>query len=47
MSGSILSLEDSLAEGWTLARCGYLPAGLPAGRCLELAERTDVLVSRS
>lgn len=37
-------LESCLAEGWTLARCGFfLRATLRAG-AFELAERTDVPV---
>jgi N utilization substance protein B len=37
-------IEDCLAEGWTLGRCGFLlRASLRAG-AFELAERTDVPV---
>lgn len=37
-------IENCLAEGWTLIRCGYLlRASLRAG-AFELAERTDVPV---
>lgn len=38
------AIEDCLAEGWTLARCGFLlRAALRAG-AFELAARTDVPV---
>ena len=37
-------LESSLAEGWTLARCGYLLRACLRAGAFELAERTDVPV---
>ena len=37
-------LEDSLAEGWTLARCGFLLRACLRAGAFELAERTDVPV---
>ena len=35
-------VEDCLAEGWTLARCGFLLRACLRAGAFELAERTDV-----
>jgi N utilization substance protein B len=37
-------IEQSLATGWTLARCGYLLRACLRAGAFELAERTDVPV---
>lgn len=37
-------IEPCLAEGWTLARCGYLLRACLRAGAFELAERTDVPV---
>ena len=37
-------IEECLAEGWTLARCGFLLRATLRAGAFELAERTDVPV---